>query len=397
MEVNLQNKYESPPLIKTVKSQKPIGKVRMSTVDAFMIAADGNMKKAEQLAKEKNKLDYQLLLAVQGKTEQAWKVVKELEKEEPENNRAAFNRGWFYLSRGELKKGLALMEKGRALGVWGNEDELGGMFSVRWDGKQDLKNKFVLIYMEGGFGDEILNVRFVKELVNKGAKVIIACQPTLAPLFARIEGVSAVAQTDILKGIWHDYYIPSFSLAHLLGHEYKDLNGSAYITPNVKCVKRFSNYIKKDGFKVGIRWGGNQQFEFEQMRAFPFKDFYNAVNQENVDLYSLQLSDSSYVDVSKYNITDLEEHLTDWEQTAGAISNLDLVITSCTSIAHLSAAMGKETWVIIPTMPYYPWAVPGDKSAWYNSVKLIRQEKFGNWDKPFAKVKQELEIRKCQR
>ena len=392
-----QSKFNIPPTTERVKSQKPIGKIRMSRVDSILNHTGGDMGKAEQLAKEKSKLDYQLMLAVQGKTEQAWKVVKELEQERPECNRSAFNRGWFYLAKGELSKGLTLLEKGRAIGAWGNEDDLGGMVSVRWDGKQDLKNKFVLIYMEGGHGDEILHVRFVKQLVDKGAKVIIACRPTLAPLFARIEGVSAVAQADILKGVWHDYYIPSFSLAHLLGCEYEELKGESYITPNDRCVKRFSNYIKKDGFKVGIRWGGNPEFEYQQMRAFPFKGFYDAVNQEGVDLYSLQLSDSSHIDVSKYNITDLEEHLTDWEQTAGAIANLDLVITSCTSIAHLSAAMGKETWVIIPSMPYYVWAVPGSKSAWYDSVNLIRQEEFGNWDKPFTKVKQELEIRKWQK
>jgi hypothetical protein len=369
----------------------------MSRVDIILERAGGNMENAEKLAKEKDKLDYQLMLAVQGKTEQAWKVVKELEQERPECNRSAFNRGWFYLAKGELSKGLTLLEKGRALNAWGNEGQMGEMFSARWDGKQDLKDKFVLIYMEGGHGDEILNVRFVKQIIDKGAKVIIACRPTLAPLFARIEGVSAVAQVDILRGVWHDYYIPSFSLAHLLGCEYEDLKGESYITPNDRCVKRFSNYIKKDGFKVGIRWGGNPEFEYQQMRAFPFKGFYDAVNQEGVDLYSLQLSDASHIDVSKYNITDLEEHLTDWEQTAGAIANLDLVITSCTSIAHLSAAMGKETWVIVPTMPYYVWAVPGSKSSWYDSVNLIRQEEFGNWDKPFTKVKQELEIRKWQK
>ena len=178
-----QSKLNTPPTTEKVKSQKPIGKIRMSKVDSILNMTGGDMGKAEQLAKEKSKLDYQLMLAVQGKTEQAWKVVKELEKEEPENNRAAFNRGWFYLAKGELSKGLALMEKGRALNTWGNEDDLGGMFSVRWDGKQDLKNKFVLIYMEGGHGDEILHVRFVKQLVDKGAKVIIACRPTLAPLF----------------------------------------------------------------------------------------------------------------------------------------------------------------------------------------------------------------------
>ena len=373
-------------------SQKP-----MSRVDNILRLVDDDIEKAEQLAKEKDKLDYQLMLSVQGKTEQAWEVVKELEQEKPECNRAAFNRGWHYLSRGELSKGLALMERGRIASVWGNEEELGGMVSVRWDGKQDLKDKFVLVYMEGGFGDEIINVRFVKQLVAKGAKVIVACQATLAPLFARVEGVSAVAQADILKGIWHDYYIPSFSLAHLLGYEYEDLEGSPYIIPNERCVRRFSNFIKKDGFRVGVRWGGNQKFEHEQMRGFPFKGFYDAVNQEGVDLYSLQLSDSSHTDVSKYNITDLEEYLTDWEQTAGAIANLDLVITSCTSVGHLSAAMGKETWVIAPIMSYFTWAVPGSKSAWYDSVKVFRQEDYGNWDKPFAKVKQELGVKKCQK
>ena len=369
----------------------------MSRVDAILHLANDDIEKAEQLAKEKDKLDYQLMLTVQGKAKQAWKVVKELEQEKPECNRAAFNRGWHYLSRGKLSKGLALMERGRNADVWGNEKELGGMASIRWDGKQDLKDKFVLVYMEGGFGDEIINVRFVKQLVAKGAKVIVACQATLAPLFARIDGVSAVAQADILKGIWHDYYIPSFSLAHLLGCEYEDLEGGAYITPNEKCVSRFSKLIKKDGFRVGIRWGGNQKFEHEQMRGFPFKGFYDAVNQEGVDLYSLQLSDSSHTDVSKYNITDLEEYLTDWEQTAGAIANLDLVITSCTSVAHLSAAMGKETWVIAPIMSYFTWAVPGSKSAWYDSVKLIRQEDYGNWKKPFANIKQKLGVKKCQK
>ena len=395
--INSQSKSNIPSPVERVKSQKPRPKMPMSRVDIILERAGGNMEDAEKLAKEKDKLDYQLMLAVQGKTEQAWKVVKELEQERPECNRSAFNRGWFYLAKGELSKGLTLLEKGRALNAWGNEGQMGEMFSARWDGKQDLKDKFVLIYMEGGHGDEILNVRFVKQIIDKGAKVIIACRPTLAPLFARIEGVSAVAQVDILRGVWHDYYIPSFSLAHLLGCEYEDLKGESYITPNDRCVKRFSNYIKKDGFKVGIRWGGNPEFEYQQMRAFPFKGFYDAVNQEGVDLYSLQLSDASHIDVSKYNITDLEEHLTDWEQTAGAIANLDLVITSCTSIAHLSAAMGKETWVIVPTMPYYVWAVPGSKSAWYDSVNLIRQEEFGNWDKPFTKVKQELEIRKWQK
>jgi hypothetical protein len=68
------------------------------------------------------------------------------------------------------------------------------------------------------------------------------------------------------------------------------------------------------------------------------------------------------------------------------IEGLDKVITSCTSVAHLSAAMGKETWIISPVLPYYLWADGKDTSIWYRNVRLFRQEKFGNWDTPLAKV-----------
>jgi len=80
-----------------------------------------------------------------------------------------------------------------------------------------------------------------------------------------------------------------------------------------------------------------------------------------------------------------------WEDTAAAIENLDLMITSCTSIAHLSAAMGKRTWIIVPILPYHVWAYGGDHSPWYQrSTKIYRQTTFGNWDAPFAKIEQDL-------
>jgi hypothetical protein len=72
---------------------------------------------------------------------------------------------------------------------------------------------------------------------------------------------------------------------------------------------------------------------------------------------------------------------------------MDLVITSCTSVAHMSAALGVETWVVVPILPYYMWSVPGEKSAWYDSVTLFRQEKYGDWTAPFAKISKRLEER----
>jgi hypothetical protein len=60
--------------------------------------------------------------------------------------------------------------------------------------------------------------------------------------------------------------------------------------------------------------------------------------------------------------------------------------------------MGKETYVIVPVMPYYTWAYPidGDKSMWYNSVKLFRQQKFGDWKAPFEQLKEDLCLSKLK-
>ena len=90
---------------------------------------------------------------------------------------------------------------------------------------------------------------------------------------------------------------------------------------------------------------------------------------------------------------DLGPDLKSWEDTASHLAAMDLVITSCTSVAHMSAALGKETWVIAPIMPYYLWAVPGEKSAWYDSVRLFRQTTYGDWTEPLAQVTQALKER----
>ena len=79
-----------------------------------------------------------------------------------------------------------------------------------------------------------------------------------------------------------------------------------------------------------------------------------------------------------------------WDDTANIIADLDLVITSCTSTAHLSAAMGKPTWIITPILPYYTWAIPGEKTVWYDSVRLFKQDKYDDWDSVFQKVEKEL-------
>jgi ADP-heptose:LPS heptosyltransferase len=75
------------------------------------------------------------------------------------------------------------------------------------------------------------------------------------------------------------------------------------------------------------------------------------------------------------NVVDLNGDLTAFEDLLGILHNLDLVITSCTSIGHASSYLGKKVIILIPIMEYYTWAEGKPTSSWYgNNLRLIRQD-----------------------
>ena len=93
-------------------------------------------------------------------------------------------------------------------------------------------------------------------------------------------------------------------------------------------------------------------------------------------------------DIVCFQNVDLKNKFID---TAAIIENLDLVICIDSAITHLSAAMGKKTWVILSHFHDWRWSLKTDKSYWYNSVRLFRNKKNNNWDEVMQKVLKELE------
>lgn len=330
-------------------------------------------------------LDLQLSANLQGDFEEGWRLSKLLEKERPNDHRAAFNRGWHYLRNGDLQKGFELIDRGRLVEVFGSS----AISGKQWDGKKELKGKTVLLRGEGGFGDEIINVRFAKPLAERGATVVISCHPALGSLFSRVEGVESVITHAEIENTTYDYWVPAMSAARWLGLSYETLPREKYLSVDPPYAKKWESIVTSQKYKVGIRWSGNPKFEHEQHRKFPPEFLIDMHNIPGVQLYSLQ-RDNDIRDLPE-NIIDLQYQLETFEDTIAAMQELDLVITSCTVTAHLSAALGKETWVIVPILPYYIWALPGEKSPWYESVRLFRQEKFGEWGRPLHTVRAMLE------
>jgi len=318
-------------------------------------------------------LDMALTACINGHPE----ISEDILRSQPEQDdaRIVFNLGWHEMRHGNLKKGLQMMDAGRFINVFGLPRIPGEIWK-----DQDLTNKTLLFRCENGFGDQIMNFRFAKDFVKKGARVVVSCAPELMPLFAR-HGFVCI-DNGATPYIHYDYWVPSMSAAHILGYDTDNFPSQFYLDAEPKQL-----YSKPDTFKVGIRWAGNPKFEHEQHRKFDPQPLIDLHKLDGITLYSLQRDDNL---IDGLPFADLRDQMKTFEDTASIIKGLNLVITSCTSIAHLSAALGVKTWVIVPIMPYYAWAEPKDTSVWYDSVRLFRQQKYGDWSHPLEEVKSAL-------
>ncbi len=322
-------------------------------------------------------LDEQLAAGKRGEFDRGAAIARELQAQFPNSDRAAFNRAWYEMREGNLLAGLQCLDRGRWVGAFGLPPLETSKPLYR---NENLVGKHLLLRSEGGLGDEIINIRFAKNFAARGAKVAVSCAPPLMSVFARVEGVSSVVAGEAARFMHHDYWVPAMSAARVLELEFKDLNGSPYLSTQPESFEtwreRLAPKFGASDLKIGLKFFGNPKFEHEQLRRFPEQRLIAALGSR--PWVNLQLE-----------TTDLP--IRSWEDTLGVLANLDLVITSCTSVAHASAALGVETWILVPILPYYIWSLPGERSPWYDSVRLFRQTNPGEWDSAFTAIANALD------
>lgn len=327
----------------------------------------------------KEPVDIALQASIEGHPDIAEQLLRKRLEEYPDDPRLLFNLGWHNMRHGKLREGFDGLNVGRFINVFGSEPLPGPMPKPG----DDLNGKIVLFRGEGGQGDEIMNLRFARDFEAMGARVIVSCTYFLMGFFAK-NGFMTVASEAVNHGkVYYDYWVPAMSAAYILGYEYETLSGKPYLDAPVRDL-----YEKPGTLKVGIRWSGNPQFEHEQHRRFDPQPLIDMHATPGTTFYSLQRDDDTREFLP---FGDLKDQLQTWEITASVLKSLDLVITSCTSVAHCAAALGVETWIIVPILPYYCWALPGNTTPWYDSVRLFRQKRYGDWSETMAEVRAALE------
>lgn len=314
-----------------------------------------------------------------------------------------FNLGTYHLYRDDFQLGMKLfLEEGAKMKLWNDRSVFNkkDFPSIHFNNSNNSKTKFIkwggevkpgstlIIEAEAGIGDEIINVRFVKKIQQMGINVYWFQsgndRDSLVEVFRR-HGVNVIRSMDSVNLPEEVYYAFSMHLPILLKLEYPDLWNGAYIVERPDFKNKWS-WIKKGKPSIGIRWQGNPLYDHDLHRSLKLQSILNLFKDIPVDLYSLQ-KDNGVEEISE-GIVDLSSKLETWEDTLGAMSNMDLIITSCTSVAHASAACGFPTAVMVPISAYYIWSHSTEQSPWYgDNVKIFRQQTPRVWDEPIEELK----------
>jgi tetratricopeptide (TPR) repeat protein len=308
-----------------------------------------------------------------------------------------FNLGTYYLYQDKFQLGLRhFMLEGAKMKLWQVESIFARNKKLNfefWEGDPEIKN--LIVYAEAGIGDEIINVRFMKHLKDRGVNAIwyTATQagknqkndrPGLTEMFEK-NGVPIVTSLDEVPKLSDWQWTYSMRLPIYLGLEYSDLWYGPYLKACPEFKKKWQFKGKKK--RIGLRWQGSKFYDHDLHRSYPVKQLYEAIGKADAEFISLQKDDGVEEIPDFPGLVDISDKLETLEDTLALIANLDYVVTSCTSVAHMAASQGKRTFILVPISAYYTWSHSGKQSPWYGDhVTLLRQKRPRVWDEPIAEL-----------
>ncbi len=246
----------------------------------------------------------------------------------------------------------------------------------------------LLIDAEQGFGDLLQFSRFFETVSARATKVLLRCHPRMRKIMSLVRGIAAV-HSDKQPPPPHDARVLLYDLPTVLKLKSPAVSGPYLNVDPPKSVP----WTSESQFNIGICWQGNPDYEEDHHRSIPLKAYQPLLKEPRVNVYSLQKFhgvdqlNNLEQSIRPINLADkLDLRGNAFEDTAGIVGQLDLVISSDTSIVHLAGAMGVTAWVLLPFAPDWRWELASNTSSWYPTLRLFRQPKPGDWSSVMNEV-----------
>lgn len=314
----------------------------------------------------------------------------------PDHEQANLGRARLYLQLGDFKRGWPAHECFLKDSTSFDHSPLT---------QHDLHNQTWLLRAAGGFGDTFQFIRYAQQLKQYGATIIACVHPNVKKIISLcpyIDSVTCVG--DYIPH--HDRYCAITSLPYVLQTSPETItNTIPYLHAEQKLINAWQQKIKDDtNFTIGICWQPSKQNDHTQRlpaeyRNIPLNMLASIGTLPGISLYSLQKRDGieelrnvpSHITVHTFD--DFDDSHGAFMDTAALIHNLDLVISTDTSVAHLAGGLGVPVWVLLPYHADWRWLLDRDDSPWYPTMRLFRQAKSEGWQSVITAVMHALEKR----
>jgi hypothetical protein len=307
---------------------------------------------------------------------------------DPSNVTAQFNLAVAYLLSGDYTRGWPQYEwrwKYEHLnGVLPNYEQ------PRWTG-QDLAGKTILVLGEQGHGDNIQFIRFVGDLAGRGARVLVAVNHSLIPLFQGIpQIVELFGPEDLLPAF--DYWTPIMSIPGMIGNTLDNLSHvQYYLKADERLVRAWQETLgPKTRLRVGFCWSGRRDTWINQHKAMPFETMLALIKRNpGYEWVNLQCDCTAEEEqqLIAAGVAAYPGAIGTFADTAALIHHMDVVLAVDTAVAHLSGALGRPVWVMLNQFGLdWRWLLNRDSSPWYSTATLFRQPAMGDWQSVTDKI-----------
>lgn len=263
-----------------------------------------------------------------------------------------------------------------------------------WQG-EGFDGRTLLLHTEQGIGDVLQFLRFMPMIAErKGAagRIVLECHEPLMSLLAGFPGVDEMIER-FASPPPADLQLPLLSAPRVLGVDtLEQLPRRVPYLPIPAGPDLPVPEALPDCLNVGFVFAGNPLFPNDRGRSTRIESWMPLFDLDGVRFFSLQKGDREpEVARAPASVIRLNERLSSFRDTAVAMGKLDLVITTCTSAAHLAGALGRPFWVVLSRNADWRWLVGRDDSPWYPSAKLFRQTVLNDWDGVFARIRKALQ------
>lgn len=338
-------------------------------------------------------------------------------------NAASSNLGWILAEQGRLAEALewfaavlerapgdaetrlmrasALLKQGRFEEGWrdyearhdsnspfalANRRAVASVNAPRLNSLDGISGRSVRVLAEQGLGDQIMFASCLPDLIERGARCTVECEPRLKTLFGRsFPGARFTSERSSAEA--HDFHLMAGSLPGFVRNRWEDFpRHQGFLRADPAAVAAWRERLAGlgPGLKLGISWRGGMSSTRRQLRSLALDELLAPLAGRGHHFISLQYGDCSGELAALPSALQPVHHwpaeLSGNDSTAALVAALDGVISVCTAVVHLAGALGRPAWVLVPAVPEWCYLGEGTRMPWYPSVHLVRRSHGEPWE-----------------